>query len=212
MIENNFEKISNVVLQSCEYNKIDFFKQRTEELILNQIELYNGKNEDNFLESLNREMVEVENEMKVLKSNIWDSIFSNNKLSLVEIECSSIDIRKHMDVEYFRKTKDRTSILLKTREHYKMLCVKFQELIEDVSHFFESKTTTGVRCDSYCLVPGVCKLQINKPVFNEKNCTSTVPIDETTKKLKNYLEEKLRVTRWDLVESKSVAFDSIFIL
>lgn len=211
MLEDNFEKISSVVLQSCECNKLNSFQERAEELLLNQTKLYNGSNECNFIESLNKEIISVEKELKTLKSSIWDSVFST-KVSLIDIECSTIDIRKHMDTTYFKEIKDRMYTLAKKQEKYKELCVKFQQLIEDVSHFFESKTTTGVRCEDYLIVEGVCKLPKNIILFDDKSNTSIVPIQETTKKLLQFLKEKLVVMRWDLVESKSSAFDLIFSL
>lgn len=203
--------ISEILLKTCDMNKIAIFCEEFEK-IKNELENTIGREEDIFLKDLKRDLLIRENELNHLKSRAWDEVFYQNKKSSFTALEDSFKKMVESSSKTYLEILSVTKILFdlyEKRKQFNKICVKLHDLLADLSHFMARESHSSIQ-NSDINVPGIIKLPLNKPIFDEKNNACSISIFHVIQKVRDFLIDTLEMFNKELVLAKSSTYDILY--
>lgn len=203
--------ISEIMLKSCDMNKIAVFCDEFEK-IKTDFEVLIGSEESQFLEALMDDIKHHETELRRLKSIVWDEVFYEHKKTtfsaLEEAFASLIESpsKTFLEIKELSVALDR---LYQKKSTFKAMCEKLQDLMGDVSHFVSREchvaSTCGNNADIH--IPKILKLPANTHLYDDATNTCSIRVLDSINKTREYLIETLNVINTDLILAKSSTYD-----
>ena len=204
--------ISDILLKTCDLNKIADFVDRADKLVHDFNENI-GPSEEIFVRTVNEGIVCDQEKLLELKSKAWDEIFDFKQRNPLMQDWIGSSFSEFMNSQIYSEIKQQQEIIndwTHKRTIYKNMCLRVSDLLADYSYFLARDNHESPVQNSAIYIPGVIKLSSTNMIYSDSTNSSVIPIIETLQKLKKYLLDNLHNINRDMRHAKSTSFDIVY--
>ena len=205
--------ISDILLKTCDMNKIADFVERSDKLVSDFNENI-GPNEKIFVKNLNEGIFCEEDKLLELKSRAWDEIFDFKQKNPLNQDWIATSFDEFMNSTTYSEIKNQQDLINNwqhKRTVYKNMCLRVSDLLADYSYFLARENhESSAAHHSSIHIPGVVKLSCTSMIYSDSTNSSIIPIIETLQKLKRNLLDNLHNINRDMRHAKSTSFDIVY--
>ena len=203
--------ISDILLKTCDLNKIADFVDRADKLVSDFNENI-GPSEEIFVRTVNEGIVCDQEKLLELKSKAWDEIFDFKQRNPMMQDWIGSSFSEFMNSQIFCEIKHQQEIIndwTHKRTIYKNMCLRVSDLLADYSYFLARDNHESPVQNSAIYIPGVIKLSSINMIYSDSVNCSVISIMDTLEKLKKQLLETLHNINRDIKHAKSISFDIV---
>ena len=174
--------ISDILLKTCDMNKIADFVERADKLLSDFNENV-GPNEQIFVKNLNEGVLCEEDKLLELKSRAWDEIFDFKQRNPLNQDWIGSSFEEFMNSTTYIEIKTQQELINNwqhKRTVYKNMCLRVSDLLADYSYFIARDNQAAPHSSIY--IPGVVKLSCTSMIYSDSTNSSVIPIIETLQK------------------------------